>query len=290
MPTEPQREYASTYIVQDRSNQEEMDRLEIQDQMLTTGMGGVLPELADPTSLRRVLDVGCGTGGWLMETARTYPIIERLVGADISSKMVAYARAQAESLGLDGRVQFQTMDALRILEFPSGSFDLVNQRLGASWVRTWEWKKLLSEYQRVTRSGGIIRITESGSVESNSPAMTKLNELFLEVFYRSGRFFTASNDGIIGELAQLMTLHGIQNVQTHVHTLVFRAGTVEGQHFYEDTLHMFRVGVPFFQKWTRLPSNYEEIYQQALQEIQQPDFVAKWTYLTAWGNKPGKIE
>ena len=68
--------------MQDRSNQEEMERLELQDQLVTTAMGGVLPELADPTSLRSVLDVGCGTGGWLMETARTYPTIEKFVGAE----------------------------------------------------------------------------------------------------------------------------------------------------------------------------------------------------------------
>ena len=62
-PTEEQREHESTYPVQDRSNLEEMTRLEIQDKMVTKGQGGVLLELADPTQLQRVLDVGCGTGG-----------------------------------------------------------------------------------------------------------------------------------------------------------------------------------------------------------------------------------
>ena len=141
-PEEP-REHPSTYIMQDLGNLDELSRLDIQDKMLTTEMGGVLPELADPTSLRRVLDVGCGTGGWLMETARTYPTIERLVGADISNKIVTYARDQAKAQHLDGRVEFHTMDALRILEFPPASFDLVNLRLGASWIRTWEWTKIL---------------------------------------------------------------------------------------------------------------------------------------------------
>jgi hypothetical protein len=40
-------------------------------------------------------------------------------------------------------------------------------------------------------------------------------------------------------------------------------------------------------KWTRLPDNYDEIYQQALVEMQQPDFVAQWALLTAWGQAPG---
>src|SRR5579864_262115 len=87
----PLRENASAYIVQDLDNQEEMTRLEVQDRMLTKGQGGPLPELINPTQLRRVLDVGCGTGDWLIETARTYPTIEKLIGVDISSKMLAYA-------------------------------------------------------------------------------------------------------------------------------------------------------------------------------------------------------
>lgn len=281
-----QREYASTYIVQDRGNLDEMTRLEVQDKMVTTGMGGVLPELADPMSLRRVLDVGCGTGGWLIETALTYPTIEKLVGADISSKLTAHARAQAEAQHLDGRVAFQTMDALRILEFPASSFDLVNQRAAASWLRRWEWTKILLEYQRVTRSGGIIRLTEFGGVESNSPALSKLLDMNAKAFYQSGHFFTESNDGVTGELVHLMTQHGIEEVQNRVHTLVYQAGT-DAHHSFSDNIALwFRVGLPFYQKWTNVPTDYQQIYQQALKEIQQPDFVATWTLLTVWGIRP----
>jgi ubiquinone/menaquinone biosynthesis C-methylase UbiE len=278
--------------VQDRSNQEEMTRLEVQDKMVTMGMGGVLPELVDHSCLRRVLDVGCGTGGWLMETARAYPCIRKLVGVDISGKMVEYACSQAKALALDGRVEFQTMDALRTLDFPQASFDLVNQRFGISWLRTWEWKKILWEYQRICRPGGIIRITEDTvDFECNSPALTKLGLIGIQASYHSGRLFTASYDGLTRELVRLMTQHGIQDVQTQRHALVYRAGTEAGQYFYEDMLHAFRVALPYFQKWTNVPRDYEEIYQQALRDMQQPDFVAKWTILTAWGtrSKDGRV-
>src|SRR5215475_12868882 len=124
--TEKPREHPSTYFVGDRSNHQEMESLDIQDKVVTFEMGGVLSEIADPAQLRRVLDVGCGTGGWLMEMARTYPSIEKLIGADISDKILAYATAKAESLGLDKRVQFRTMDALRIVDFRASYFDLVN--------------------------------------------------------------------------------------------------------------------------------------------------------------------
>jgi ubiquinone/menaquinone biosynthesis C-methylase UbiE len=282
-PTEPLREHPSAYFVQDRENLEEMARLEIQDRMITAGMGGVLPELADHSHLRRVLDVGCGTGGWLMEVARTYPSIEKLFGGDISGKMVEYARTQAESQHLSSRVQFQTMDALRALSFPDGFFDLVNQRLGASWLRTWEWMKILLEYQRVVRSGGIIRITEAGLVESNSPALTTLCDLALDACIYSGRFFEQRSDGVICKIAHLMTVYGIEEVQRRDHTLVFQSGTSEHLRFVEDMTRLFRVSLPFFQKWIYVPNDYEEIYQQAKKEMQQPDFVATWQFRTAWG-------
>ena len=282
-PSEPLREHTSAYFVQDRSNLEELSRLEIQDNMITTGMGGVLPELSGSCHFRRVLDVGCGTGGWLMELARTHPTIEMLVGGDISGKMMEYARSQAVLQGLDRFVQFQEMDALRALPFPDYFFDLVNQRLGISWVRNWEWKKLFVEYHRVTRPGGIIRMTEAAIVQSNSEALTRLCDLVLETCFHSARFFDRRPDGIIYKLVPLMTMYGIEDVQRRDYTLVFQAGTREHHHFYEDMQHLFRVSLPFFQKWTHVPDDYEDIYQQALIEMQQPTFVARWQFLTAWG-------
>ncbi len=73
MSSNPHREHPSTYFVQDRESKEELERVQLQDHMITAGMGGVLPEQPDPTSFQRVLDVGCGTGGWLIEVAKTYP-------------------------------------------------------------------------------------------------------------------------------------------------------------------------------------------------------------------------
>lgn len=286
MPTEPTREQPHTYIVQDQNNLEELQRLEIQDKMITTAMGGVLPELTDHSHLQRILDVGCGTGAWLLETARTYPTIEKLIGGDINSKMLEYARSQAESSGFGGRVQFRKVDALRPLDFPSGFFDLVNQRLGFSWLRTWEWQKVLLEYERVSRPGGIIRITESNiTSECNSPALTKLYQIGLETFFRSGHLFTERTDGTTSELAPLMKRHGFEDVQTRLYEVVYRPGTQMFQYFYEDMLHGFRLAVPFFRKWVHVPNDYDDIYQQALKDMQQPDFVATGTLVTAWGSR-----
>ena len=66
----------------------------------------------------------------------------------------------------------------------------------------------------------------------------------------------------------------------------YRAGTSEGQHFAEDVRLMFQTLMPFLRKWARVPDDYKEIRQQAVREMQQPDFVATWNLLTAWGIRP----
>jgi len=103
-----------------------------------------------------------------------------------------------------------------------------------------------------------------------------------------GYFFTPQNNGVTSELARLLRLHGIQNVQTRAYTIEYRAGTAEGQFFAGDMRHLFRTHVPFLRKWMSLPDNYEETYQQMLYEIEQPGFVATWKLLTAWGSNPSK--
>ena len=289
MPTspDPKKEQPSTYMVQNRSNREEMTRLQKQDRWTTSGMGGVLAEQPDPASLRSVLDIGCGTGGWLLETARTYPDITLLVGADISGLMLTFAREQAQAQGLNDRVEFHVMDALRKLEFPDHSFDLVNIRSSISYVRMWDWPKLLQECSRVCRPGGVVRITEWDPVpRSNSPAMTRLFGFMVDAFYQAGHIPTPQSDSLIRELPNLLDRFGFQQAQTREHKLFVRTGTEEWQLACDDVRLLFRTTVPFLQKWTRLPDDYQEIYQQMLTEIEQPDFASTTIMLTVWGNTP----
>lgn len=285
-PYQPEKpEHPSTYIVQDRQNQEELTRLTIQDHLITTAMGGALPEQPDPTIFRRVLDVGCGPGGWTLEAARTYPDLS-VFGIDISKRMIDYARTQAATQQVSDRAEFRTMDALRMLEFPAGFFDLVNLRFGVSFVRTWDWPKMLSEMQRVTRHGGVVRVTETTMVhQSNSPTFTRVQEPWLCAFFRAGHLFEQEATGLTAHLAPLLTQHGVQNVQTKAYALEYQAGTPQGQAFYEDMKHVFRTLRPFLQKWGCTPQDYDTLCQLALSEILQSDFHVTWNLFTAWGMK-----
>ncbi|HTK06813.1 MAG TPA: class I SAM-dependent methyltransferase [Ktedonobacteraceae bacterium] len=284
IPSKPGREQPSTYFVQDRASQEELSRLQVLDQMFTVGMEGVLSEQPDPTVFPHVLDVACGTGGWLIELAKTTPTCTRLVGIDVSRTFVEYARAQAEAAGVSDRVEFHVMDALRMLEFPDHSFDLVNHRSASSWLRTWDWPKLLQEYQRMVREGGVVRVTEPSWWVSASPALTRHSALSLQAAHRAGYFFTSTGEGVTSELVRLLELHGLHDVHTHTYHLHYRVGTPEWQYFFENLKFGMRTMVPFLRKWAHVPEDYEELCQQAQSEMQQPDFVANMSLLTAWGN------
>ncbi len=288
MPTfrDPRRDQAGTYFVQDHANKEEMARLTIQEQMLTASMGGVLPEQPEPEAFQSILDVGCGTGGWLIKVARTYPALSHLVGVDINERMIEHARALAAAEEVSDRVEFYQMDALHKLNFPASSFDLVNQRLGLSFVRTWNWLDLLKEFTRVARPGGVIRLSEADMVESNSAGLTRREQLLLQAFYQAGHFFVRQRDGITRELAPLLQRYGLRNIQTRVHCLEYRSGTEPGRLFAENMAHGFRTLKPFMQKWTTLPEDYDALYQQTIEEMRQPGFVATWRLLTVWGQTP----
>ena len=283
------RAYPNTYFVQGRLVENEPARLQIQDLFLNMGMGGVLPEQPDPSSFRQILDVGCGTGGWLIGLARQYPSISLLVGIDVNKHMLDFARTQVEGQQVSDRVQLQEMDALRSLDFSTSTFDLVNQRFGFSFLRKWEWQRLLNEYRRVCKPGGVIRIVELDlSLKSTSAALNSLLKMTVEAFYHAGHFFTSKGDGVTSQLAPLLEQTRLQNVQRRIYPLEYRTGTLEWQYFSEDMRSLFQTIVPFLRKWTRLTEDYEAIYEQALEEMQLPDFVATTSVVASWGNKPSK--
>ncbi len=282
----PQRpDSPSTYFITDRQKDRELHRLLVQDHMLTTSMGGILPEQPDPKLFRHIIDVGCGPGGWLIETAKTYPWMQ-LDGIDISPRIIAYAREQAEAERLSDRVRFHVMDALRMIEFDAASFDLVNLRSSVSFIRTWEWPKMFSELMRITKRGGVIRITEGEVVpQGNSPALMQLEEMLLCALYRAGNLFTNEPGGLTSHLERLLTQHGCKNVQSKATVLDYRAGTPEGDASYEDTKLLFPLIHPFLQKWGCATPDFETIYQQALTEMKDPNYHVALNFLTVWGNK-----
>ena len=274
----------NTYFVQDMNDEKEVERLIIQDEMITGVMGGVLPEQENPT-FSRVLDIACGTGGWLMKLAQEYPIVEGQ-GVDVNAKMMEYARTKAEQCGLSSRVHFQVMDATLMLRFPEQTFDLVNLRLGHSFLRTWDWPKMISEMLRVTRPGGTVRLVESYLVPtSTSAALTEIFMTIVRADFASGRLREEIPSGMANQLAPMLHQYGAKDVQSKAIVVAGQQGTKVRDAFYQDVFHLVHTLRPFLHKFANVGKDFDELGRQALQDMQEPDFESSATVVVAWGKK-----
>lgn len=271
----------NTYFVQDR--EEEKQRLRKQAPLIRNVIGGLMPEIAHPERFKRVLDVGCGTGAWLIELAQTYPQ-NQFIGIDISQRMIDDAQKQAESVGVNN-IEFRVMDALHRIDFPGQSFDLVNHRLGMSWIRTWDWKPLITEYKRLCLRDGVIRIVESDVlIESNSQALTSFSNLFQHALFAAGNLFTNERDSMPLHLPARLRELGLHN-QFRLSNLDIYGGTPSATS-YVDVMHLlFQSLKPFLQKWTPVPDTYEETCEQAMRDILRPDFAGHAHFITVWSER-----
>lgn len=275
-----------TYVFQPQQSKEELEKLALQDRLITKAMGGVLGEQKNPEAFRRVLDIACGSGSWVIEAAQQYPHMS-LVGIDVNEYMIEFAAVQAAVQRVEERVEFQMMDALRVLEFPDDSFDLVNMRFVQSFLRTWDWPRLLRQILRILRPGGVIRLTEEEVIHrSNSPAALQFYEMVQCALFRSGHLFAQESDGLTAHLAPLLGQHGYEQVATKMYALHFTNETPAGKIYKMESAVAMRALRPFLHKWGCLSGDFDALSQQIVQEAQQPDFCSCWHLLTAWGVRP----
>ena len=268
-----------------------MARLINLDRLTTTCMGGLLPELGRVVlpRIRRLLDIGCGPGGWVQEVALAYPKMEA-VGIDISQLMIEYAQAQAQVQRLQN-AQFAVMDATGPLSFPDRSFDLVNARF-IGFLPKAVWPAMLLEWSRITQSGGLIRLTEiEGGIcgITSSPALEKLNALGTQALFVSGHGFSPDGRhmGTTPQLARLLREAGYQQVQQRAHVMDYSAGTPAFEGIYQNNMISFKLIQPFLvQTGVTTQAEVDQLYDQMLVEMRNEDFCGLAYLLTVWGKKP----
>ncbi len=276
----------NTYVI-DAESAAEVARLLQQDRLITTLLGGLLPERPDFAHIQSVLDIACGPGGWAQEVAFAHPEIE-VVGIDISRTMIEYARAMSQVQGLSN-VTFRVMDVLKPLDFPDNSFDLVNSRLIFGFMPPAAWPTLMQECMQVTRSGGIIRLTECESDITNSPATQQLTGMVTHALQLAGRSFSPDGRhfGIIPMLGHFLHEAGCQSIQKKAYALDWSAGMEAHESTYHNLQFLLKLLEPFLVKMKLITEEeFEPLYQSALGEMLSNNFCAVTIFLSVWGEKP----
>jgi len=286
MAENPAAKSGHTYIMNPESSTE-MDRLLLQDRFMTLGMGGIFSERADLEGIQAILDVGCGPGGWTLDVARAYPD-RRVVGIDISTRMIAYAQAQASAQGL-GNVSFMVMNALQPLEFAEGTFDLVNMRFASGYVQRTQWVPFLQNCCRVLRSGGILRLTEGEAVGStNSFAFEKLATWIAKMIHAKGYGFSpdGSHLGMQPMSGFLLQEGGCVNIQSKAHIIDFSSGAVSHDITCQDYKILLLAMKPaFIHEGLTTEAEFDQTYEQVLEDMQLPSFRGIGIMITTWGEK-----
>ena len=275
----------NTYVI-DAESAAEMARLMRQDQLMTSGMGGVLSEI-DLNGVQRVLDLACGPGGWPLEVAYTYSDME-IVGVDISERMIAYANAQAQ-VQQRTNVSFQVMDILKQLAFPEASFDLVNARFLSSFMLRDKWPLLFREVLRVLRPGGIMRLTEPEAGMSNKLHFEKTLHLGMQAMNRAGLNFSPNgyHYGIVHMLPSFFRQVDLPILGQRAHFIEYSFGTEHHESFYHELALAFQLFEPLVVKMhLATPQEWRDLSQRGLAEMYEEDFCAAWMLLTIWGEKP----
>ncbi len=273
----------------DAESTAETARLMYQDRLTTKQMGGVLSEHSPQkiASLRNVLDLACGPGGWAIDLAYTAPKAQ-VVGIDIGAGNIAYAQSQAHAQGLDN-VRFQVMDILKPLDFPDNSFDLVNARLLFGFMPKHAWVPLAQECQRILKPGGIMRFTEIGDGASTSLACSELNTKLSKALFLTGQSFSPNGQtlGIAPMLGHFLLNAGYVSLNRAAAAVDASANMDAHWQFYQNFKVLNRLLKPFMLRMgTTSSEEFEQLYEQALEDIESDSFCALSFILTAWGEKP----
>ncbi|CAG8545617.1 8073_t:CDS:2 [Ambispora leptoticha] len=111
-----------------------------------------------------VIDIGCGTGIWILDMAQQYPN-SKFVGVDISPIQ--------PTEGLPSNVKFIQYNVLDGLPYEDSSFDFVHEQFMVLAFTETQWKeKFIPEMIRLTRPDGWIEILEADPGTSDG-AITK---------------------------------------------------------------------------------------------------------------------
>lgn len=104
---------------------------------------------------QKILEIGFGTGHSLMELARSVGPSGKVLGIDLSEKMVEISRQRADDEGLGKRIELSCGDALH-LPYESGSLDGIFMSFTLELFDTPEIPLVLAECKRVLKPGGRI--------------------------------------------------------------------------------------------------------------------------------------
>ncbi|RKP06190.1 S-adenosyl-L-methionine-dependent methyltransferase [Thamnocephalis sphaerospora] len=196
---------------------------------------------------KRALDIGTGSGTWLMEMATDFPECEFL-GVDI-------APLQPTTI-LPSNCTFELANVLEGLRHSDGSFDYVRRSLLVAAIPKDQWTSHVEECARLCAPGGWVEMVESDAgYYGGGPARKKQGELLLSVLHARGLSPETTT-----MLDELMRDAGLVDIQVKEYRLPSGKGAGRiGELFLKDSVLIQAALVPLYMK----------MYNMAREELDQ---------------------
>ena len=128
----------------------------------------------------RFLEIGCGAGGALVALARAVGPAGRVVGLDLSPRMIREASSRLRRAGLADRAELLVGDA-GTAPFADASFDAVFMSFTLELFDTPEMLPVLAECGRVLRPGGrlgVVSLSRAAPVRWPTRLYERLHDRF----------------------------------------------------------------------------------------------------------------
>ncbi len=155
---------------------------EIMSMHMVQGWHRFMMKKAGDISGKRCLDVGTGTGEIAFHVARKAGENGRVVGIDLTPKMLDLARRKEAELDLPCGIEWVVGDALG-LPYEDGSFDLVTS--GYMLRNVTDIQKAVSEMHRVLAPGGRVVVAELSKPDNS--VIRFFYNIYMKRIKRKGR-------------------------------------------------------------------------------------------------------
>ena len=270
----------SSYIA-DASDPLEIARLLRQDRLATKYMG-LFSQGVEVLTLRTILDIGCGPGGWALDVAQQYPHTH-VVGIDIEPALIEAARGYAQAESTEN-VTFLQKDARQPLPFAEGWFDYIQIRFAQAFLNHETWKNLLCECSRVLRPGGTIRVADYEFEVSTSLANDQLADLLSRALWQTKRTFsqTGHSYGIAPALRQLLVEQKFVGLKLYAHAFDVSYQAEDFRGWFENFAILNRSIKNFLVKSGLISSEeHDRLFDRAMNEMQREGYCGV-VFLLSW--------
>ncbi|RCH87832.1 hypothetical protein CU097_003627 [Rhizopus azygosporus] len=178
-----------------------------------------------------ILDVGCGSGAWVMDMIHEYPKCT-YHGCDISD--IRYKKVNVE------KFIFTYGNVVKGLPYEDNSFDFVHMRLLILALREEEWPAAISELIRVTKPGGMIQLLEMDlrqqQKDDPSGALYRIGSAVRDICISKGQ-----NPSIGTEFEKMLSKHSnIKIIQSDDRSCDMSTGTNTAKWFIWDSLQVLK--------------------------------------------------